>query len=1050
MLINNRAFANNIGGPDAGDGNVISANAVNGIEFTGAGVLPAAGHPNIVENNIIGLAKGGLDLIAGSTQVTGVLIRNGSTGNQIGTATDFNVISGNTASGVQIDGAMTTVNTIVGNYIGTDNTGAAAIVGNPQKDGVLITDLASENTIGGAVAGDANVISANTTNGIEFNGGGSAAPANPNIVENNIIGLAKGGLSLIPQSPQKDGVLIGAGSENNQIGTANDHNIISGNAANGVEINGLQTTGNTVIGNYIGTDNTGGRAIAGSTQADGVLITAGAFGNTIGGPAAGDANVLSANAFYGVEIKAAGKAAPAIPNIVENNFIGVAGDGVSLVPLSSQSAGVFINGGSVNNQIGTAADHNVISGNFRGVYISGVALGAVPSNNVVIGNYIGTDKTGMKALANTGDGVLIDFGASSNTIGGAAAGMGNVISGNGANGVEINGAATTLNNLYGNFIGTDLTGKVQLANAGDGVLVNAGANFNSVGGNLVGQGNIISGNTRNGVELTGAGTSGNFVLGNYIGVDVSGELAMANMLDGVLITAGALTNDIGGPLLGDGNIISANGVAGAPAGGNGIEINTGSNGNTIQGNRIGVVIGLNELGNVHSGIFVDTSNDTEIGGPAGPGVTPANMIAFNGDNGITIASGTGNLITQNSIFQNGAAGTGGIGIDLGNDGVTLNHAVSPTLGFANDAQNFPVITSALYLGPAGTDVIFTFTGTPLHAFNVELFDSPFANSTGHGEGKTYLMTVPVVTNAAGVAINPATQTSFFPVNVAGATAAPAGTVITATATDTAVAPAAGADDTSEFSQALAVLPGAPSVDNLTFTTDTHHRITGVVVDFNLPLSAATVTPAAFELFSAGKHGVFNVPIALATNNALVYNANADTVTITTKKPLRANHFIDVFVNGTAHAVTNVIGTPLDGEFTGTLPTGNGIPGGDFNALIADGTHFAYKDSHTNTVSLTLSHGGSMELIRTVDGEGRYLELASVISGKTVLSGKVSKGRTGTGMTTLEGITGLGGAVDRLPPAEFTVGNSKPPTLAVLATSEKDLLAPWAQDISASA
>ena len=99
-----------------------------------------------------------------------------------------------------------------------------------------------------------------------------------------------------------------------------------------------------------------------------------------------------------------------------------------------------------------------------------------------------------------------------------------------------------------------------------------------------------------------------------------------------------------------------------------------------------------------------------------------------------------------------------------------------------------------------------------------------------------------------------------------------------------------------------------------------------------------------------------------------------------------------------------------------------MPGGDFDALIAFGNHLTYKDGQTNTVSLSLSHGGSMELIEPINQTGGYLELAKVISGKSILSGKVKAGKTGTGMTMLEGITGLGGAIDRLPSNEFSVTN----------------------------
>jgi hypothetical protein len=82
----------------------------------------------------------------------------------------------------------------------------------------------------------------------------------------------------------------------------------------------------------------------------------------------------------------------------------------------------------------------------------------------------------------------------------------------------------------------------------------------------------------------------------------------------------------------------------------------------------------------------------------------------------------------------------------------------------------------------------------------------------------------------------------------------------------------------------------------------------------------------------------------------------------------------------------------------------------------------------------------MEVIRSLNGEGRYLELAQVITARTILSGSVAKGKTGNGMTTLQGITGLDGAIDKLPPSQFAVGNATLPAF-------DDVLAPWLQDLS---
>ena len=115
--------------------------------------------------------------------------------------------------------------------------------------------------------------------------------------------------------------------------------------------------------------------------------------------------------------------------------------------------------------------------------------------------------------------------AASNTIGGTAAGAGNLISGNTSDGVEITGAAATGNAVEGNLIGTDLTGTVAIANA-TGVEIDTGASGNTIGGLTAtpgtGAGNVISGNINSGVAIIGSGTTGNVVAGNIIGLNAAG------------------------------------------------------------------------------------------------------------------------------------------------------------------------------------------------------------------------------------------------------------------------------------------------------------------------------------------------------------------------------------------------------------------------------------------------------------------------------------------------------------------------------------------------
>jgi hypothetical protein len=114
----------------------------------------------------------------------------------------------------------------------------------------------------------------------------------------------------------------------------------------------------------------------------------------------------------------------------------------------------------------TADERNIISGN------SGDGLiieTAGTRNNIISGNYIGTDINGSSDLGNAHNGVCIKNGAWSNTIGGTLTGERNVISGNDQNGVQIQG--TEDNEVIGNYIGTNANGNAALGNAFDGINV---------------------------------------------------------------------------------------------------------------------------------------------------------------------------------------------------------------------------------------------------------------------------------------------------------------------------------------------------------------------------------------------------------------------------------------------------------------------------------------------------------------------------------------------------------------------------------------------------
>ncbi len=245
-----------------------------------------------------------------------------------------------------------------------------------------------------------------------------------------------------------DGLVVSAGSSTIEglvianFGSQND-----GTGGNGIV---LQTAGgNIVAGNYIGTN----AAATGSTNiaGDDVLIESGSSDNTVGGLTPGARNVLVNNNAGSSSLGAGVDIEGTTSNLVLGNFVGSDATGTKSLDGGTNSLGILIAAGATNNTVGgtTAAADNLISGN-KG---SGVQIGATTdksetSGNVVAGNDIGTDVTGLLALGNGfgsnpgGDGVdLIGSNSIDNTIGGSVASAGNLISGNAYDGIYLDDAS---------------------------------------------------------------------------------------------------------------------------------------------------------------------------------------------------------------------------------------------------------------------------------------------------------------------------------------------------------------------------------------------------------------------------------------------------------------------------------------------------------------------------------------------------------------------------------------------------------------------------------
>ncbi len=421
------------------------------------------------------------------------------------------------------------------------------------------------------------------------------------------------------------------------------------------------------------------------------------------------------------------------------------------------------------------------------------------------------------------------------------------------------------NAIAGDYVGLEPSGSGALPN-GVGIIL-LGSGNNTVGVGTAGAGNVISGNTGDGVLIEpGGGTesTANLLVGNRIGTSPDGMSAIPNGAAGIEV-AGSGSNIIGAPGQALANILSGNT-------GPGLLLIGGSRGTSIQNNLIGVAAdGKTPLGNQGDGMQLDDAPGTQIGGtdPGDRNVISANRgngISTSGDtsglqvqgnaigtdayatlplgnleSGISLASssntiggtiaGAGNVIEfngtgrvgagvqlvgavdHNSILSNSIYANAGLGINFGS-GPTPNHA-SGTPG-PNDYQNYPVLSLAKNDGTA-TTVKGTLFEDPNTAYQLQFFASPQADPSGYGQGQTLIGTMTVSTDAQGEA----TFTTELP------PAAGPGSFLSATATDPDGNTSEFSSDVSVQGQVHLVLTGVATPDPVPAGADLTYVLTVV-------------------------------------------------------------------------------------------------------------------------------------------------------------------------------------------------------------------------------
>jgi parallel beta-helix repeat protein len=466
------------------------------------------------------------------------------------------------------------------------------------------------------------------------------------------------------------------------------------------------------------------------------------------------------------------------------NTLAVGDNAVLLIEL--RGMGPVVDAPSVNG-FSIQSSSNIVRGIVvnrfdRGIWIQN------GSGNEVTGCFIGTDPSGAMPLPNRSGVVLarqpeaifrslpeansLIEGA---RIGGVEPATRNVISGNLSAGIAF-GVFTSDSVAEGNLIGTNAAGIAAVPN-GVGVAVNLAGRI-QIGGAEPGAGNVISGNTDAGIIV--AFSADTTIQGNRVGTTAAGNSALPNRFG--IECESDLSTSVGGTEPGAGNVISGNSL-------DGVLIFFRASGDSVVQNLIGTdLTGQLPLGNGRNGVTIRSVSDGNVVGGADDA---RNVIAFNGAAGVAVGFDSADSSSADSVLRNSIHDNGGLGIDLGTNGVTPNDPADVDAG-PNGLQNFPVLTGAV--SSAG---MLTVTGmlesTPSTTFGVEFFSNASCDPSGHGEGQVPLGSISVTTDSSGRAAFQATVPA--PLDSAG--------FVTVTATDPA-------GNTSEFS-ACVVLVAAPSV-----------------------------------------------------------------------------------------------------------------------------------------------------------------------------------------------------------------------------------------------
>ena len=570
--------------------------------------------------------------------------------------------------------------------------------------------------------GVGNLTSGNGWDGVRVWG----SLSHSNWIQGNRIGTDANGLSAVPNLLV--GLVLAGSSRNSIVGAdgndANDPR--KGNLISGNGLEGIRINGsnrNIVAGNWIGVNQRGNEALANNES--GILIDFSATENRIGSNADGVNDVRERNVIAG-NVKSGIRVFSGSESQIAGNWIGIGVDGIGKLPNGSE--GILVDGASWKTVIGSSLT-TLFPEAARNVVSGNGKFGmAVYESNLtrISSNFVGIAPDGKTAIPNAQDGILVKGGLSTliGTDGDGKSDLleGNVISGNTKNGIWFSNAVGS--RVAGNLLGLSADGARAVANNHSGIWIAQGSRFNQV------ERNIISGNELQGVSIGGFQSDSNQVSGNYIGTDAAGLVPIPNRQSGVLLYDQASRNIIGGSTPAGRNVVSGNI-------GWGVDIKTNANANSIVGNWIGPVgDGLHSLGNSEGGIRILEASNNRIGDGS---PEASNSIIGNGKVGIQV---THMLSTGNSFARNSIANHSTIEIDLGGDGPTPNDTNDPDSG-PNQLQNYPTIDFVAN-SSSRVQISGVLESTANTLFQVDLY-----SEVPGIFGRSFLGNFPVLTNSIG-------------------------------------------------------------------------------------------------------------------------------------------------------------------------------------------------------------------------------------------------------------------------------------------------------------